>query len=109
MEGGAEKLTPKVEKITASAIRLGEDIFTGNTHTDAIMVMEEEYPDWSDSDMKPEDGFLTSAGRFVERHEAGEIARKAEQLNHLDIDKKRDASDFLDAHHIEELEPKWLK
>mgnify|MGYP003405114787 CR=1 len=41
--------------------------------------------------------------------EAGEIARKAKQLDRLDLNKKNDASDFLDAHHVEGLEPKWLK
>ncbi|MBI2109197.1 MAG: hypothetical protein HYT93_03420 [Parcubacteria group bacterium] len=109
MEGGLEKFTPKIEKITASAIRLGGQIFTGNTHMDAVIAMEEERPDWSDYDTKPEDGFMTSTGRFVQRDEAGEIAEKAEQLDHLGLKRKRDASEYLDAHDVDELKPKWLK
>ncbi len=100
----------EVEKIVASAIRLGEEIFTGKTHSDAIADMEETYPEWDkDEASKPEDGFLTNMGRFVNRTEAGEIAQKAKQLEHLDARTRHNASDFLDAHNIQELKPKWLK
>lgn len=109
MENVPEKSSPETERIIASAIKFGDEIFTGKTHVYAIEALEEAHPDWPDSDVRPEDGFMTSAGRFVQRDEAGAIARKAEQLDHLDSKKGRDAADFLDSHHIEELKPKWLK
>lgn len=98
------------ETITLSAIRLGEDIFTGKNHIDAISEMEGEYPDWAeDQECKPEDGFITSTGRFVQRDEAGLIAKRAGQLDHLKREWKKDAEECLDSHRLEDLQPKWLK
>jgi tartrate dehydratase beta subunit/fumarate hydratase class I family protein len=59
-----EKIT---EKIAAAAIRLDGEIFTGRDHLEAIMQMEETVPDWETLDIRPEDGFVTNTGRYVER------------------------------------------
>ena len=82
-----------LEKIKASAIRFQNQIFTGNTHVDALNAMSDWYPDWRDSDQYVEDGFITNTGRFVDRREAGEIAEKAGQLDDLDLQKKARASE----------------
>ncbi len=108
-ERDPEKLVSETERITASAIKIGERLFTGNTHSDAIGQMQEVYPKWVDSGLDAVDGFVTSTGRFVLRDEAGEIAQRARQLDHLDAKEGRFAAEFLDAHQIKELMPKWAK
>ena len=74
-----------------------------------IISLEESNRDWPKTKSEIRDGFVTNAGRFVDRHEAGEIALRAEQLAHLAESRKSDASDSLDAHNIQELRPKWVK
>src|SRR3989338_53621 len=92
----------KPEHIVAAALDFQGEIYTGRTHADALNALEEVYPDWADMDVKsPRDGFMTSAGRFVERDEAGEIADKAGQLDALGShSKQRRSSEYLDSHDI---------
>lgn len=89
------------EKIAAAAIKRGDEIFTGRTHIDAITKMEERYPKWFDSEVPVNDGFITDAGRFVERDEAGRIASEAGQLAHLKSGgRRRGAKAHLDANDM---------
>ncbi len=97
------------EKIDAAAIRLGEELFTGRNHTEAIMNMEESIPDWKTSNIRLEDGFVTNTGRYVKRDEAGQIAKRAGQLSELRPDLQREAEDYLDANWVNELKPDHLK
>lgn len=98
-----------LERITAAAIRLGEELFTGRNHTEAIMNMEEMVPEWETLNIRPEDGFVTNTGRYVERDEAGRIANRAGQLSELSPDLRREAREHLDANWVNELKPNHLK
>ncbi|MEX0918192.1 MAG: hypothetical protein WDZ93_03475 [Candidatus Paceibacterota bacterium] len=97
------------EKIAASAVRFRDEVYTGKTHMDAIIEMEENNPDWHDSNDSVEDGFVTSTGRYVERDEAWEIAKKSGQLDHHEPRKRNMEDEALDAHDIQELRPKHIK
>mgnify|MGYP005862301831 CR=1 FL=1 len=94
------------EKIDQAAIRLGEKIYTGKNHADAIIAMEEDDPDWDTSETNPEDGFVTNTGRYVDRDEAGRIAKKAGQLSELRQDLQLKAEESLDSHWVNEPKPK---
>jgi len=72
------------EKLAAAALRVGTETYTGRTH---FMAMRKiiELPDIdkstiADMAMQAEDGFVTDTGRFVDRHEAFEIAVAAGQI-----------------------------
>lgn len=89
------------EKIATAAIRMDDRIFTGENHMAAIAKMKKEYPNWEeDENLKLEDGFLTNKGRFVERDEAGLIAKQAGQLEHLELERKQEAENKLDSLHF---------
>ena len=91
-------MTP--ESITAAAIRFDGNLFTGKNHAEAIMNMEEVFPDWKTSGIKPDDGFVTSTGRYVKRDEAGRIAEQAEQLRVLPPHERQRAQKRLDSDWI---------
>ena len=72
---------PIGEKIAEAAIHVNGRIFKGRTHTDAI---DEAARDlgmpFEQMTLGPiPDGFMTNAGRYVSRWEAGEIANRAGQ------------------------------
>lgn len=71
---------PAPEKIQTAAVRIGDKVFTGFAHADAIVRAEEVMGVEPGALLRegatpPESGFLTTTGRFVDRHEADRIAR----------------------------------
>jgi hypothetical protein len=100
MEGeNRARRTP--ESIKSAAIMFNGGMYTGINHAFAIRQLEKKYPDWQNVNTEPvQEGFLTSAGRFVDRDEAGEIAEKARQLDHLDGEEKTNAASNLDSYHL---------
>jgi hypothetical protein len=91
----------KAEKIVAAAIEIGDEIFTGVNHADAIVRVEDKYPHWdTDKSLIIGEGFLTSKGRFVSREEAGQIAKGAAQLGHLPEEEQVEAGEKLDSGDI---------
>ncbi|MFA5998173.1 MAG: hypothetical protein WC814_02190 [Candidatus Paceibacterota bacterium] len=99
-EGGDRaRVTP--ESIQSAAIRFNGGTYTGINHAYAIRQLEKEHPDWQSVNKEPvQEGFLTSAGRFVDRDEAGEIAERASQLDHLDGEERAGATSNLDSYHL---------
>ncbi len=90
------------ESIKSAAILFSNDeMYTGVNHAIAVRELEKVHPNWRKmSKSPPQEGFLTSTGRFVDRLEAGNIAEKAYQLTHLDSNTKRDAESNLDSYHM---------
>ena len=93
------------ETVTEAAIEYTNgtrvEIFTGRNHQEAIEKLERKYPEWAAEQYDVYvDGFVTSSGRFVSRDEAGRIARKGEQLNHLPDEHKRGAETELHSNNI---------
>ncbi len=82
------------ERIKASAVRYKGQIFTGQTHGDALLVLEEAFPDYRAREV--EDGFVTSSGRYVDRTEAREIAKKNDQIK----PGPGTSSDILDSNYL---------
>lgn len=74
------------EKIVAAAMRYRGEMFVAPTHAAAIEKLLKVFPDWETAEdlETAEQGFLTSKNRFVDRAEAGSIARAAGQLDHVD-------------------------
>ncbi|HEX2887180.1 hypothetical protein [Vineibacter terrae] len=73
-------LAPQGEKITSAAIKVDGRIYTGNTHADAIDEFERLNPGkdvWAGD--KLDDGFMTSAGRYIQRREATDLAARTKQ------------------------------
>lgn len=95
-----EDPTPSPEKVTKAAIRVHGEIFTGKTHGEAMIQMEEKYPDWLESKASVEDGFITSTGRFINREEAGKIALDTGQIEHLEAEEKAESGSNLDSEDI---------
>ena len=87
------------ESIKSAAIMFGNDMYTGTNHAIAIRELAKVHPDWREHEY-PKEGFLTNRKRFVDRDEAGKIADRAEQLNHLDADVRKDASSNLDSYNL---------
>jgi hypothetical protein len=85
------------EIITKAALRVGEHIFTGSNHVEAMQEADDELGrNWLDEHPTDhEDGFTTSLGRFVNRGEAAEIAGKNSQTNRPYRD-----GDALDSNHL---------
>jgi hypothetical protein len=72
---------PADEQIAAAAIKMNGRVFTGPGHYDAILQAERELG-IPLGNMNPDpiaDGFVTTAGRYVSRREAQEIARRTRQ------------------------------
>lgn len=100
------------ERIKAAAIRVGDRVFTGITHVDAVEKAAAEgalkggdtaYFDELDdaAGMFDEDGFVTTTGRFVSRDEAYEIARKATQILDWKDDRRLASEDLANAIRLE--------
>lgn len=76
-----------MERITAAAIKVGDKVYTGATHMNAMCVII-DLPNVSSADkaemlLAGQDGFVTDTGRFVSREEAYVIAQAAKQLKDL--------------------------
>jgi hypothetical protein len=86
-----EKVTGAIERPVSAAIRVGDQIFSGPTHFDAL---RNALPDAVEKDLSGSaldkafrekfgnaaevDGFVTSTGRYVDRKEALELLKKAD-------------------------------
>jgi hypothetical protein len=70
----------RAEKIVAAAIREGACVFTGPHHATIIHYIVQCA---GIKPVKGEQGFMTSAGRFVNRYQARRIALNAGQVNTL--------------------------
>jgi prophage tail gpP-like protein len=73
------------EKIAAAAIKIGNEVYTGMTHF-AVMRRIVMMPDVASGTVAQMildgmDGFVTDAGRFVDRAEAFRIAAQARQMS----------------------------
>lgn len=95
--------TPKIEKITAAAIRVNGEIFTGQMHFMAYEKARLTIPNFEAVQSTMEQGFVTTSGRFVSREEAGELADQAGQLEHLEEVSRAHAVRRLDSHNLEAL------
>lgn len=72
---------PANETITLPAAKVADRVFTGVNHPDALEAASHALKvPFDDLAEQAADGFLTSAGRFVSRHEARDIAQRADQL-----------------------------
>lgn len=69
---------PLTERIDEAAIKAGGQVFTGATHADAYGLARQALGD--KVPVEDADGFVTSAGRYVGREEAKEIADLAGQI-----------------------------
>jgi len=67
------------ETIKAAALRLGGQVFTGRDHLVAYDKVNPHGKLTQGQMDNLEDGFVTSTGRFVDRHEAARIAKAARQ------------------------------
>ena len=74
-------VAPAGEQIASAAINANGRIFTGATHFEAIRAAEQALGMKVDEmQLAPiMDGFVTTAGRYVSRHEAAEIAKRTGQ------------------------------
>lgn len=80
-----EQMAPP-ETISSAAIQFRGEIFTGVAHPLAALEMVKRFPDcWEDTSNEKVEGFLTSNGRFVSRHEADEIAIQAGQKSDAEV------------------------
>jgi hypothetical protein len=71
-----------MEAIKSAAIKIKTgEIFLGSSHLFAVVELERTYPDWVSLGLKPESGFMTTSGRFVDRIEAERIAEAASQID----------------------------
>jgi hypothetical protein len=94
---------PQFEKVKEAAIRINGQIFTGQMHFMAFEKARAELADFEEIQHTMEQGFTTSAGRFISREEAGELAERAGQLEHLDEAAQHQAERRLDSHDLAEL------
>lgn len=91
-----------VESIRSAALLYRGHVYTAVTHANALMKLEEQHPDWvSDQSETFSEGFLTSAGRFVSRGEAAEIAEQAGQIKRLPARGGAQPPRELDSHDIQ--------
>jgi hypothetical protein len=93
------------ETIISAALQFEDGkVFTGYVHADALIAAGEAY-EVRNLDKLPGfiEGFTTSTGRFVERQEAGAIAKASQQLEHLDTRRVQHAEKNLDSYDILEL------
>lgn len=66
------------ERVGPAAIKVGDEVFTGLVHGEAVEKALEKHPKLSYNKLK--EGFVTSEGRFVSREEARDIAFKSKQI-----------------------------
>jgi hypothetical protein len=72
---------PAGERIAAAAVRVGDRVFTGSSHAEAMLKAERALgKPFEDLPLGPmPDGFVTTSRRFVSRHEAPDIANAGRQ------------------------------
>lgn len=74
-------VAPEGEQIAAAAVKVGDRVFTGPSHAVAIKKAEATFDaPFETLPLAPiPDGFVTTGGRFVSRHEAADIAAATRQ------------------------------
>ena len=92
-----------VEKVKIAAVRIGEDVFTGQMHFMAMDEAKRTLSNFDDLKDTMEQGFVTTTGRFISRDEAGKLADEAGQLEHLSEREHDSAVYRLDSHNLPEL------
>jgi hypothetical protein len=100
-QNAAQALDPKAEFVTKAALRLGDKIYTGRHHGEAMQEMEADGHPVLKTISKTEDGFVTNTGRFVSRKEALKIAERQGQLAKPNIGKTLD-SDSLNSYYAKD-------
>lgn len=73
----------QVEMIVAAALKRGNLVYSAPRparHGDVMRLVDETHGDMHEPFLPDEQGFLTSAGRFVNRRLATSIAVRAEQI-----------------------------
>lgn len=90
------------EIIESAAIKFEDGrVFTGQIHAEALIAAGEEFGVHNlDRISGYIDGFVTSTGRFVDREEAGVIAKATQQLEHLNSKRMPNAEKSLDSNDI---------
>jgi hypothetical protein len=73
---------PSPERIVNAAMLHKGQIYTGKSHVLAMEQAEKQGIPGEDLFLHGTDGFLTSTGRFVDRRQAVDIARQADQLKY---------------------------
>jgi hypothetical protein len=74
---------PPPEWPTHAAVRIGDRMFTGTSHLDAVMKAQEALGENAlSSGNVATDGFLTNAGRYISREEAGRMLDDHNQSRH---------------------------
>lgn len=68
------------EAIAAAALEWDGKRFIGQTHGDAYLKLIGEYPEVDRMTPNVKEGFETTTGRFIDRHEAMEMADRNDQL-----------------------------
>ena len=71
---------PKPEAIKAAAVKRGDEIVEGTIHADAMDELAKRRGESIWYDKSIEHGFTTTTGRFVDREEAFEIAKRNDQM-----------------------------
>jgi hypothetical protein len=89
-----EIVPPPDERIAGAAVKIGDTVYSGANHFDALMAAAEGLGKTEEAilAMRDEtlnegvmlDGFVTSSGRYVDRFEADTIARRTGQLDNED-------------------------
>ena len=82
------------ERIVSAAVRVDDNIYRGNDHAEAAEKAATERGETIDDLFNrnfDSDGFLTSAGRYVDRKEAAQIAAQADQIDQIG-DRSREES-----------------
>lgn len=85
-------------EITKAAIRLGDKIYTGFDHGECFKKIPEER-----HGLTVEQGFINSDNEFVDRKQAMEIARAANQLTYDDGNRKTLISEDLHLYWLNKL------
>lgn len=97
--GGTKGRIP--ESIKSAAIIFNGVTYTGVNHATAIRELEKVQPNWHRTSQESvQEGFVTSSDRFVSREEASDIAYRADQLSHLNVDERPDLALGLDSSHL---------
>ena len=91
------------ETIEMAALQYGEEIFVGYSHAHALDKLALKYPHWERGTETMLEGFITNTDRFVTRDEAGLIAKKVDQIEHLSEQRLPNAERSLDSDDIKHL------
>jgi len=80
----SERHGQDAEKIEGAAIVYRGKLFTGPSHLNILLDLQDEYEDFENDNfaqLKEDGGFITTNGNFVDRKTAFEIAKSTGQIN----------------------------